>query len=137
MKKLTIFLSIFFFCAILFPLSGLSLIEEERIDNIAPPEWIIGIWVLEEEDYDPFFLEFTEDDILMDYEYSMIDDIDSDFVVTFIQEITDEYYDIFVKFEDGAWYRERFFKISDDEMESHFIASDNTNKKYTYYRYED
>jgi len=98
---------------------------------------IIGIWVLEEEDYDPFFLEFTEDDILMDYEYSMIDDIDSDFVVTFIQEITDEYYDIFVKFEDGAWYRERFFKISDDEMESHFIASDNTNKKYTYYRYED
>jgi len=136
MKKQAVLIFIFLFFIILSPLSSLDLVDvdfPDKIDNISPPEWILGTWTFEEEGDDPFVIEFTENDIIMD-NYSTIEDIDSNYVVAFGQNITSEYYDIYMKFENGEWFKERFFITSDNKMESQFIASDDTNLTFTYYR---
>ena len=113
-----------------------ELIETDLYKDIAPPEWILGTWIIDEEEAeDPFIIEFTEDDIIMDY-YSMIEDILSGYVVEFVQEITEEYYDIYLKFDNEEWYRERFFLTSEDTMESEFTASDGSELSFSYYRYQ-
>ncbi|MCL2480624.1 MAG: hypothetical protein FWF38_02820 [Spirochaetaceae bacterium] len=107
--------------------------NEYEIDNIAPPEWILGTWIVDEETDDPFIIEFTKTDILMD-NYSLIEDIETGYVIGFSQTVTEEYYEMYVKFENDEWYQERFFIISNDVMESQFTASDGTELSFTYSR---
>jgi hypothetical protein len=136
MKKQILLFNIFLIFIILSPLFSLDLTANDipdQIDNISPPEWILGTWILDEESENPFIVEFIDNNIIMD-NYSMEEDIDSGYVVAFIQEITEEYYEICVKFDNGDWFQERFFTTSDDKMESKFIASDDTDTSFTYYR---
>ncbi|MCL2706259.1 MAG: hypothetical protein FWE72_08650 [Spirochaetaceae bacterium] len=121
---------IFLFFIILSPAFG-DLVPKNEIDNMAPPEWIFGAWTLEEETDEPFIIIFTEDNIIMD-NYSLAEDIESGYVILFEQEITEEYYEIFVKFENDDWFKERFLKTSADSMESQFTASDGTEMSFTY-----
>jgi len=107
--------------------------NEYEIDNISPPEWILGAWVVEEETDEPFIIEFTKNDIVMDT-YSMLEDMKSGYVVLFEQDLTEEYYEIYVKFDNAEWYRERFFTSSAESMESQFSASDGTELSFTYNR---
>jgi len=116
-------------------------IDVEGIQDIAPPEWILGEWALGEEENtdEPFILEFTENDIIMDY--SLTKDIESGYVVAFSQKITEDYYEIYVKFDDGYCYKERFFLPPPDkktdscysEMQSLYSDNEGTSDYYTYY----
>ena len=142
MKKQILVFNIFLFFIILAPLSGLELIDlndgmidlEDEIENISPPEWIHGAWILDDrmDEEDPFIIEFTENDIIMNY--SIEDDIESGYIVAFIQNITADYYDIYLKYDDGWWYRERFFVTSDKEMESHYVDSTGSDDNCIYYK---
>ncbi|MCL2294298.1 MAG: hypothetical protein FWC36_05485 [Spirochaetes bacterium] len=132
MKKHIVFLNIFLFFVILVPIFGMDLKPSEyKIDNISPPDWILGSWVLEESADLPA-IEFTENNIIIDY--SLEDDIFFGYVVAFIQERTASYYDIYVKFDDGEWSRERFFIPANGVMKSQFTASDGSNFSLTYHR---
>ena len=139
MKKQILFY-IFLFFIILSPISSLDLIDStDKIDNISPPNWIFGTWILDDdEEWDvPFIVEFTKDDIIMDLLMdpgSMEEYIAEEIIIAFNQNITEEYYEIYVKFESEEWFKERFFIASGDVMESKFIDSDGMEEDYTYYR---
>jgi len=128
---------IFLFFIILSPAFGDLVSENDtadtknKIDNMSPPEWIWGAWTVEEETDDPFIIVFAENNIIMD-NYSLIEDIESGYVIVFEQDITEEYYEIYVKFDNEDWFRERYFKTSEDVMESQFTASDGTELSFTY-----
>ena len=134
MKKILL-LNIFLLFIVLFPVfsQDANTISVDKIDNVSPPDWILGTWILEEDSDEPFVIEFLEQDIVMD-EYSTEEDIESGFIIAFSQNITPEYYDIYVKFDNGEWFKERFFITSTDEMESEFSASDGTELSFIYSR---
>ncbi len=137
MKKQIVFLNIFLFFIILFPAFGEDIVSD-GIDKISPPLWIHGEWILEEDEDndDPFYIEFAENDIY-EMDYSMGDDIEDGYIVAFTQDITDEYYEIYVEYDDGFWWQERFFIVSDNNeiLESEYIDSDGADKALTYYKY--
>ena len=137
MKNLIVFCALIFFI-ILSPAftqdyAPNELIETDLYKDIAPPEWILGTWIIDEETDDPFIIEFTENDILMD-NYSLTEDILSGYVVEFTQEITEEYYDIYIKFNNEEWYQEKFYLADDNTLESEFTASDGSELYYSYYK---
>ncbi|MCL2791970.1 MAG: hypothetical protein FWD87_02665 [Spirochaetaceae bacterium] len=134
MKKQILILNIFLFFAILFPAYSMDFdYTTDEINRVSPPEWILGTWVITDDLDDPFMVEFTKTDFIFDG-HSIVEDIVSGFITGYTQEITEEYYDMYIRFYTGDWGRERFFRISTNVMESRFVSSDGLELFSTYYR---
>lgn len=74
--------------------------------DIAPPEWIQGIWYMEYEG-ELLQLIFLKDDILMNGE-SIREMAESGYIVDYEQAVDNEAYSVRVEYADGFWWAERF-----------------------------
>jgi len=130
MKKQILLVNIFLFFTILFPV----FIMANEIENISPPAWILGSWVTEEDTDNPFIAKFTSNDIIMDDE-SFTVDIKSGYIIAFKQSLTEEYYEIYVQYDNYEWFQEKFIKRTNIMMESQFASSDGIDFFSVYTKY--
>ncbi|QQO07364.1 hypothetical protein [Breznakiella homolactica] len=104
------------------------LFASDWVEDIAPPSWILGKWKLDTDDYT---IEFTRDDIFDDGE-SVVDDFYYYYIIDYAQRLTGSYYEIYIEYDNGFWWCERFFKTTGRIMQSSYEDSDEIAEIYTY-----